>query len=471
MEDYDGIVRLGVELDTEEFESDVEDLEDTTENITDKTGSVADTILNKITRKSKGIVKVVAKISKGILNIVGTTYLITLALIGIIGTLAVLWKAFKKAWSENKQAKADIDYIKYALKEAFYTAIKPLVNGASNFIDGIVNALYKLLQYINYISIAWFKVNLFENASVKNFKKAEKEAKKFKQILAGFDELDILNSGGNNEEILPLPSIDLSKVNDIEVPKWIDWIAKNKDIVVGAIEAITGALIAMKLFGLDPISALGIGLAIINIIKLIKDLKDLFNDPTWENFKKVLKDLSLAFIGVGIAALVTFGLSNPVGWALIAIGAIGLVIAYWDELKQKFEKSPQWFQTTVKTLLNLLISFLNTMITKINSFLAPLNTVLEPIFSLFGKKSPLHIPQIKYISYDTKLTNTPSKGTPVGINAFGGVEDMKKSILQDSEELAKYMTINLTNVTDLDGRTIARSIKKIQGQNDFAMNR
>ena len=37
--------------------------------------------------------------------------------------------------------------------------------------------------------------------------------------------------------------------------------------------------------------------------------------------------------------------------------------------------------------------------------------------------------------------------------------------------IGRYININLTNVTELDGREIARKVDKIQQNNNFVMNR
>ena len=39
------------------------------------------------------------------------------------------------------------------------------------------------------------------------------------------------------------------------------------------------------------------------------------------------------------------------------------------------------------------------------------------------------------------------------------------------QTIGKYININLTNITQLNNRQIAREQKKINAQNDFAMNR
>ena len=38
-------------------------------------------------------------------------------------------------------------------------------------------------------------------------------------------------------------------------------------------------------------------------------------------------------------------------------------------------------------------------------------------------------------------------------------------------EIGKNVTVNLTNITEMNGRIIGRELKKVQSQQDFAFNR
>jgi len=76
------------------------------------------------------------------------------------------------------------------------------------------------------------------------------------------------------------------------------------------------------------------------------------------------------------------------------------------------------------------------------------------------------------------IVNVPGRGVPIGGAITGeagreGVIPLTDS--QAMEELGsaigRYITINLTNNTNLDGRTIARQQTKIQANKDFATNR
>ena len=180
----------------------------------------------------------------------------------------------------NKKLATDIEYIRYATA----TILQPVV-------EYMVNLVYKLLQYVNYIAKAWFGVNLFAKASSNAFNNANNNANKLKKTLAGFDEMNIL--GDQNGVNGGLPSFDLSKIEG-KVPSWVQWIADNKDLftnitkallllfgitttskVLKGIATMMGASGGMGLIGLKEILAI---LATTYVVTLaIKGVKDVIN--------------------------------------------------------------------------------------------------------------------------------------------------------------------------------------------------
>lgn len=74
------------------------------------------------------------------------------------------------------------------------------------------------------------------------------------------------------------------------------------------------------------------------------------------------------------------------------------------------------------------------------------------------------------------IINRPGRGVPVGIGGERGAEAVVP--LTDSQQMellgstiGKYININLTNITELDGRQIARKVDKINQNNNFVLNR
>lgn len=266
-----------------------------------------------------------------------------LALFSIRSAYSFIRSSVSTLSQTNEQIGTDIEYIRWVLA----TTLQPVI-------EGIIKLVFTLLQYINYIANAWFGVNIFANQSADAFKKTKDnvkgtntEAKKLQKTLAGFDEMNILQEDGSVSKGgggggVALPTTDLSKMlGEVEIPGWVDLIARNKDTIVNALLDIvkTFALFkilewlipALGMFG-EGVSKLGMVLQSVGIVLLIvgiwnamTDLLNLIANPSWENFNKLISDLSLALSGLGLI-LIGLNASNPFGWITLAIGAIGLLI-------------------------------------------------------------------------------------------------------------------------------------------------
>lgn len=216
----------------------------------------------------------------------------------------------------NEKIATDIEYIRYALA----SALQPII-------ERIIQLAYKLLAYINYISQAWFGVNIFANASAKSFDKARKSmgsanksAKELQKTLLGFDEMNILQDGsttkGGGGGGIALPSFDLEKMEDVEIPSWVKWIAENGTTVALIIGAIATAIIGMKL---------GIGTTLSGLTLLIGEIVNLIIN--WDNMTKSerIAAVELAALGgalTGLGLVMAGVVSGPIG---ALIGALSLL--------------------------------------------------------------------------------------------------------------------------------------------------
>ena len=275
---------------------------------------------------NKGLTKTVKKVTKW-----------GLAIFGVRSAYMAVRSAMNTISQYEDGMKNNIDYIKYALA---YT-LKPIV-------EWILNAVVKLLQYVNYIAKAWTGKNLFKTADA--FKNAQKGAKglnkELQKTTASFDEMNVLQdakSGGGGGADITAPNIDLTGMQG-EVPSWIQWIVDNKDLIISALFGIAGGIIAIKL-GADLLMGLGIGLIIAGIVKMVKEIIDFIKDPSWDNFAKILEGLTVILIGVAIAMLAV-NAANPVAWIVLAIAAVvalaAVVIKNWDKIKEVLGKVGQW---------------------------------------------------------------------------------------------------------------------------------
>ena len=272
---------------------------------------------------------------------------------------------------------ANINYIRYALASMLLPVIQKLISLA-----------YTLLSYINAITSAWFGINLFSNASVKNFQKMQgsaggtaKSVKEIKKSLQGFDEMNVLQDNSNSSSggvgggaIAPI--VDLSGMQ-AEIPAWLKWIMENKDLIVGIIETITFSLIAMKMFGLDPITSLGIGITIKGILDTVKAIVDFIKDPTWENFIRILEGISEAAIGICIIIGMLTG-----NWIPLIISSIAFIvieiIKHWDEIKDILGAVGQWiYDNILMPVLNFIIAVIETILNTILLFA----TIIGGIFT------------------------------------------------------------------------------------------
>ena len=275
---------------------------------------------------NKGLNKTLKKVAKW-----------SLAIFGVRSAYMAVRSAMSTISQYEDGMKNNIDYIKYALA---YT-LKPIV-------EWILNAVVKLLQYVNYIAKAWTGKNLFKTADA--FKNAQKGAKglnkELQKTTASFDEMNVLQdtkSGGGGGADITAPNIDLTGMQG-EVPSWIQWIVDNKDLIISALFGIAGGIIAIKL-GADLLMGLGIGLIIAGIVKMVKAIIDFIKDPSWDNFAKILEGLTVILIGVAIAMLAV-NAANPVAWIVLAIAAVAalaaLIIENWDKIKSVLGTVGQW---------------------------------------------------------------------------------------------------------------------------------
>lgn len=261
---------------------------------------------------------------------------LTLGIFAVRSAVSLLRKASSDLANYDDEYASNLEYIRFVITQAIAPALK-----------GIVQLVMTLLQYINMIAQGWFGVNLFANGSVKAFEKMKNKAngvgkavKEIKNQLAGFDEMNVLtdtretSSGGG----FTMPSMDLSSMQ-AKPPEWLQWIIDNKDLILSVLAGITTALIGIKLFGLDPIMALGIGAIVGGVVYAIQGLIDYLKNPTFSNFGKIIQGIGIAIIGVGIAFA---GLPAIIVGAIVLI--VGTIIKHWEEIKAFFQKGIDWLK-------------------------------------------------------------------------------------------------------------------------------
>lgn len=281
-------------------------------------------VQNQINNIGKGIQGQISKIGK-----------MAFAIIGIRTAWNAVRSAINIVSQYNSQVSTDLEYMRYCIANA----LVPIV-------QSLIKLLYTALSYINAISTAWFGINLFSNSSAEDFQKMKnsasgtaKSAKEIQKSLQGFDEMNILqnNSSSTSEnDGNPLPNIE-----KIETPTWLKWIIENKDIILSVMAGVTAGLLAWKL-GLGGIKALGIGVMVAGVVLAIQGLIAYLNDPTFENFGKIIEGLGIALIGLGII------IGGPAGLVVGIVGAIvllwGVIVKYWEQIKAFFQSGIDWLK-------------------------------------------------------------------------------------------------------------------------------
>ena len=509
---------------------------------------------------------------------------LALGIFGIRSAFMFLKRASSYLASYDKQYAANIEYIRYALTQM----IAPVL-------QWIVNLAAKLLGYINAIMQGWFGINLFSRGSAKNFQKMKagaggvaKAVKEIKKQLAGFDEINMLTdqsdsgAGGGGGAGGVAPDFDLSKFQG-EVPDWLQWIIDHKDEILSTLAGIGAGLVFLKLGELAKnlglikgemlgIKAIGFGILVKGIIDLIESLKGYLEDPSWENFGKVIKSIGEIILGVGI---LIGNVPLIVAGAIITI--VGLIIKHWEDIKaflqngidwlkgksdwvhnmfgdtigniydtfvENLQLILNWFDMTfknIKQILDGIIQFVkgvftgdwkmawegvkkifgaiwdwikNTLKTVLqiawnsvkgiasrvgetisNVFKAIVNGVLSGVERVLN--SPIRavnrligvinaVPGINLSTLPTfnlprlkvgGIINMPNKGTMLG-SAIGGEAGREGVIpLTDQQamaelgaEIGRNVVVNLTNITKVGNRQIAREIKQINAEQEFAFN-
>lgn len=192
-----------------------------------------------------------------------------------------------------------------------------------------------------------------------------------------------------------------------------------------------------------------------NIIEFVKNVFSGNWKGAWENIKNIFFAIfdtikNYFFTVFGIIKNTVVGIAGTVGNILAGV-----------------------FKAVVNGVMGAIESILNSPIRAVNRLIGVINKV--PGINL-GTLSTFKLPRLA----KGGIINQPGRGIPVGYGqAIGGERGQEGVIpLTDSQQMellgqsiGKYVNINLTNITKLDNRQIAKEQRKINAQNDFAFNR
>jgi len=192
---------------------------------------------------------------------------------------------------------------------------------------------------------------------------------------------------------------------------------------------------------------------------VIKPIADKFK-ALWDGIKSGVK--AAAEIVKNVFNSVVSFFKNIVNTIVGVFKTIGQKVG--DAIGKAFKAAINVVLGTIENVLNRPINAINLLINTINELpgikLTRLKTFKLPRLAKGG------------------IVNMPGKGVMMG-NYIAGERGAEGVIpLTDSQQMAllgeaigKYITINLTNVNQMNGRVISREIQKVQNQSNFAMNR
>ena len=447
-----------------------------------------------------------------------------LAVFGVRSAYLFVRQSMSTLSQYDEQMATDVEYIRWALA----MTIKPVI-------EWIIKAVYTVLGVIGSIAKSLFGVNIFANASADAFKNAKdslkgsnKEAKQLQKTLAGFDEMNVLQENGSTTTGGGggiSPSFGLEDVFDSSSVQgfmnfWKDifdfWEDGWKDFI-NTLDGnwatfFSGIIVYFK--GIWDVLK-GYGEIIIGLVEMIFGLVTGDFDLVKQGFNILIEGIKNVLTGffemVTGTLLVVFGFIKGIVlsiWDFIygniikpifdffgnLVGAIvGTVGDIFNKVKDKFgqlvdicKKPFQAVIDTVKGIWDAIKKPIDKLVKNINKALDKINPI--NILGDVGKGIGKGIGSIGKLFGFSKggivklatggVINNPGSGVPLA-TAIGGERGAEGVIpLTDSQQMellgeaiGRYITVNLTNITKLDGRQIARKVDKVNQSNDFVFNR
>lgn len=417
----------------------------------------------------------------------------TLAVFGIRSAYLFVRSAVNTIASQDEQLKADIDAIKIALA---YT-IEPLVRG-------IVNLMKTLMGYVAFIVKAWTGRDIFAR-SAKSLAGASKSAKELKKSSFSFDKFNKLGGGSDSSAGAGAGAgAGLQTPEDADVPKWIKWIAENKNLVIGALTGIALALLAIKLANPATLFVIALGLVVYLVAQIIKhwdEIKGLLK-VVWDYIKaffKGLLDTILSIIETALSVVngifttlieilkapfvIAFetikGVFNGIVTVIKGVFEVikGIFIGDWQKVMDGFK---QIFKGTFDSLWSIAKAPLNLIIDGINALLKGFNKIKIDIPSwipkIGGKKFGINIPTIPRLAQGG-IVHNPGSGVMMGSYIAGEGRNPEAVIPLDDatldrlgQAIARHSQINATIVNEMDGRILSKNLARVYSENAFARN-
>ena len=429
-----------------------------------------------------------------------------LALLGIRAMYGFIRNAVNQVAQEDQTMQQQIQYINYAIG----TALKPVL-------EFILNIIYKIIAGIGAIIKLITGVNIFAKATANSFAKANSSAGDLRKTLAGFDEMNIIGGTGGTG-LLGDIGADLGKLRDLstEVEKvsskikdWFTkplptreelqenantyknaWIRVGEFLGLGTIfndfkTRLTELKESLKLVWQPVIDSFN------QMIAQIKAYLKPFTDYINEHFIKPIKEMFTNWKDEFLLKYAKF-INKLIYIANLFLQFFGVQIEYIDEesaitgkdiqeniggamkkVKEDSDKTANSLGTLWQRLKDLTSKTWKFVVNLVAG--GDINEKLSSLRQMLGKIG-INVGDIKLAKGG--IINMPSRGVPVG-GAIAGERGMEGVIpLTDSQQMAllgeaigKYININATVPVYVGNRMVARELKRIEAEDNFAYNR
>lgn len=452
-------------------------------------------------------------------KIIKKTAMWALAIFGIRSAYSAVRKAVSVLSQYDEQLATDIEYIQFALA----STLKPII-------DWIVKTVYQILQYVGSLIYSMTGINIFANATAKAFNKTTKEAKKLKKELSGIDKITKLASsdtGGGDKT--KTPGLDLSKINtkinlDSAMESINKFIDKAKEIFNKGFDTIkkniTKVLIDLG-FSKEFIAFFGtmfdgLKMQINGVIDFIKGVLNIVvgflsgdSKRVKEGFKTLINGIKQILTGAVTYWVGQLGMIGTLIWNLFGkiLDTIG---NFTKPIGKKLGEIANTIVTTIKNAITKIPTLLSETFNKIKGFFvdvgtkagdliggafkSAINLALDAVETILNGgikainklKTSLGVLSVKIPSLDTVsiprlakggIVNNPGRGVMVG-SAIAGErgaewvqplsdEQMLKKV---GEAIGKYVKVNVDFTAKMDSRTVARVLKDVNNERNFALN-
>lgn len=277
--------------------------------------------------------KEIDKIGNKIGGIIGKVGRWALAIVGVRTAMTLISSAFSTLSSYNDVLANKMANIRLTLA----VGLEPVINR-------ILSLVVTLLHYLNYLTTAWFGLNLFARASelstqkiADNMSGAAGSAAEMRKQLAGFDEMNVLgdnvgSAGGGGGGKIKTPDFDLG-LEDVKIPSWLEWIKNNGQAVALILGAIGAALLGIKLAPFlaaltgasTPLAAFAAGIALIaaGVVLLVGEIINLVLN--WGDMDEKQRALAIGLAALG-AAMIALGVAMATGFSAATLG-LGVLVA------------------------------------------------------------------------------------------------------------------------------------------------